>query len=594
MRKILLYIIIIALAICTYLSISYAYYSISIGTNQNITTNVAIDACITLTVSTQINLSGDKAVPINDNRALTNTNYRTAFTVYNKCSTAQNVDIAFAPGSANTMPIEAIKYAIYEQGATVPTAGTALSTNKIRLYDRVISETLSSISETVEYGYLIGNNLSIPANSSKAYYVNTWIDYSEGGGGNLSTANKTARLHLLAARKGEIGGPLLNEWLVNTAPKSGTDAVSSSPWILTSDHTGEWRYAGKNPDNYIQFNGELWRIIGVMPDMMYCTGTYGSSDECYYENWQSGPLVKIIRNQLISSSTLSWDYKQTGVGSATESYGSNDWSDSQLMLMLNGTNYLKTAYGGNMQNRVGLHSSYTITSNVVKGNGYNFYNATYSYLDGNGTTIYKPSSATKSSYTATSGTLYKKIESSALSKIASVGWGLYGTNSYDTAAEGSPSAFYNKERNIDNTGLVYTNSSLPEMRPFLWFGKIGLMYPSDFGYATNGGTTYDRNVCLGYQMSGWSSGSYQTDCALNSYLLFHNITSTAPGTSGTAQWTLSPSSSGANAVFRVDNGGYVGVSAASGNIAVRPVLYLKAETIFTGGTGKWNDPYTIS
>ena len=67
----------------------------------------------------------------NDNRALTNTNYRTAFTVYNKCSTAQNVDIAFAPGSANTMPIEAIKYAIYEQGATVPTAGTALSTNKI-------------------------------------------------------------------------------------------------------------------------------------------------------------------------------------------------------------------------------------------------------------------------------------------------------------------------------------------------------------------------------------------------------------------------------------------------------------------------------
>ena len=49
---------------------------------------------------------------------------------------------------------------------------------------------------------------------------------------------------------------LLANYLIDSAPKSGTDAVSNSPWILTEDHTGEWRYAGKNPDNYIEFNGE--------------------------------------------------------------------------------------------------------------------------------------------------------------------------------------------------------------------------------------------------------------------------------------------------------------------------------------------------
>ena len=589
MRKILMYIIVVALAICTYLSVSYAYYSTTIGTNQNIETNIAIDACITLTVTNQINLTGDKAVPITDAHALTNTDYRSAFTVYNNCSTAQNVEIAFAPGSANTMPVNAIKYAIYEQGATVPSSGTALSTNKIRLYDRVISEA-SLTGAVIEYGYLLGNTVTIAANSSKSYYLNTWIDNSEGGGGNNSTINKEVRLHLLAAVEGQLGAPpLLSEWLAESAPKSGTDAVSSSPWILTSDRTGEWRYAGKNPDNYIQFNGELWRIIGVMPNMDYCTGAYGNTNEC--NTTATGSLVKIIRNQTISSSTMSWDYKQTGVGSSTLDYGSNDWSDSQLMLMLNGTNYLKTGYDVNGNK---LHQSYTITSNVVKGNGYNYYNATYSYLDGNGTTVNIPSSATTSAYTATSGTLYKKIESTALNQIATVKWDLYGTNSYTTAAEGSPSAFYNKERNINGLGAVYTNASLSENRAVYWYGKIGLMYLSDYGYATNGNGaasgTYSRNGCLGTEMNNWDLTDY---CYENDWMYYVNATASSVGTSVTYQWTLNPYSGNAYNVFAVVGGGYVGFGTAHGARGVRPVLYLKAETGFGGGNGTYNNPYTI-
>ena len=396
---------------------------------------------------------------------------------------------------------------------------------------------------------------------------------------------KVANVSCIAGTK----SPTLVEFLTNDAPRSGTDAVSSSPWILTSDHTDELRYAGKNPDNYIQFNGELWRIIGVMPNMTYCTGTYGTDTEC--SSTTTGSLVKIIRNQTISSSTyLKWDYKQTGVGTSISSSGSNDWSDSQLMLMLNGTNYLKTGYDANGNK---LHQSYTITSNVVAGNGYNFYNATYSYLDGNGTTVNIPSQATTSSYTATSGTLYKKIESSALSQIATVKWDLYGTNSYTTDAEGTPQAFYNKERNINDLGSVYTGTT-PENRAVYWYGKIGLMYPSDYGYATNGGSTYNRSTCLGYYMNGWSSGSYKTDCAANSYLWYNNITSTAPGTSGTTQWTMTPHSGYANYLFHVGNDGLMSGSNAYYSNAVRPVLYLKAELGFGGGNGTYNSPYLLS
>ena len=373
----------------------------------------------------------------------------------------------------------------------------------------------------------------------------------------------------------------LADYISYFAPRSGTDAVSSSPWILTSDHGGEWRYAGKNPDNYIQFNGELWRIIGVMTNMEYCTGTANNANDC--NSTEIGSLIKIIRNDSLGS--FYWDYKQTGVGSSID-IGSNDWSDSQLMLMLNGTNYLKTGYD---VNGTQLHTSYTITSNVVAGNGYNYYNASYSYLDGNGTTVYKPSSATTSSYTATSGTLPKKIESSALSKIATVKWDLYGT---PTAAD-SPNDMYNKERNINNVGKVYTRASLLENRPVYWYGKVGLMYSSDFGYATNGGNTYNRDTCLDYKMNLWS-GDYKSDCTDNSYIRYINVTSSIPSYTSYTQYTISSLSSNARMVVVLAAAGYVTHTAPSNTSVVRPVLYLKTDTQLSGGNGTWDNPYTIS
>ena len=429
-----------------------------------------------------------------------------------------------------------------------------------------------------------GSTISTATWTLATKFYNANGDQSTLVGKSLSGKFKVANVKC----KGGSKTSTLAEYITYDASRSGTDAVSNSPWILTSDHTNEWRYAGKNPDNYIQFNGELWRIIGVMPDMTYCTGTYGNANEC--NTTATGSLVKIIRNDSLGD--FIWDKKQTGVGSSTIMYGSNDWSDSQLMLMLNGTNYLNTGYDVNGNK---LHQSYTITSNVVAGNGYNYYNASYSYLDGNGTTVYVPSQATKSTYTATSGTVPKKITSSALSQIATVKWDLYGTNSYNDSSIpslGSPIDFYNKERNINGIGAVYTGTT-PENRPVYWYGKIGLMYPSDYGYATNGGSTYNRSTCLGYQIYGWNNGSYQSDCAGGSFLWYNNITSTAPGTSGTTQWTITPFSHRTDDVFAVTEPGYVAVGASITH-EVRPVLYLKADTLINGGTGTWNDPYTIS
>ena len=72
------------------------------------------------------------------------------------------------------------------------------------------------------------------------------------------------------------------------------------------------RYYGSNPNNYVSFNNELWRIIGIFKDN-----------------------VKLIRKD--SLGWLSWDSSD---GSINGGWGVNEWSASDLK------NYLNTMYYG--------------------------------------------------------------------------------------------------------------------------------------------------------------------------------------------------------------------------------------------------------
>ena len=73
-----------------------------------------------------------------------------------------------------------------------------------------------------------------------------------------------------------------------------------------------YRYEGKNPNNYIWFNNELWRIIGVFDEDSH--GVSGQN------------LVKIIREESIGG--LAWHKSNT-----------NDWTASSLKSLLNGAYY---------------------------------------------------------------------------------------------------------------------------------------------------------------------------------------------------------------------------------------------------------------
>ena len=157
--------------------------------------------------------------------------------------------------------------------------------------------------------------------------------------------------------------------------------------------------------------------------------------------------------------------------------------------------------------------------------------------------------------------------------IEEVVWNLGGTSDYTSASNGLASHFYGYERGTNVSDGALTT----------WTGKIGLMYPSDYGYATSGGTTKDRAACLAKELWSWDMDSDFSDCKENDYLF----------KSGYDQWTLSPISNSSPHVFGVGYGGFVDYYLVSNTAAVRPVLFLKSNVQVDKGTGAKSDPYVL-
>ena len=104
----------------------------------------------------------------------------------------------------------------------------------------------------------------------------------------------------------EITKPTATEYITNLLEYGGEE--------LKVDNTPDAniRYYGSNPNNYVKFNNELWRIIGVF-----------------------GDNVKLIRKDSLGD--LSWDSSESSVNNG---YGVNEWSQADLK------NYLNTMYYG--------------------------------------------------------------------------------------------------------------------------------------------------------------------------------------------------------------------------------------------------------
>ena len=107
------------------------------------------------------------------------------------------------------------------------------------------------------------------------------------------------------------------------------------------------------------------------------------------------------------------------------------------------------------------------------------------------------------------------------------------------------------------------------------------MYPSDYGYATSGGSTTDRETCLNTELYNWND---YDDCFNNDWLY----------DSSKDQWTLTPESSNSYDVFLVNSLGYVDDRFAYYRYVVFPAIYLSSNVKISGGEGTESSPYELS
>ena len=282
----------------------------------------------------------------------------------------------------------------------------------------------------------------------------------------------------------------------------------------------EYRYAGSNPHNYVTFNDELWRIIGLVNVLVPQADGSNKVEQ----------RLKIIKNESIG--TYAWDSKQSGTGSSKSVYGSNDWTDSELMQYLNEDYYLKLS--DNAKN--------FIDENIV--------------------------------------------------------WNIGGASSqYSTLDKGLVSNWYQYERG----STVHTDNTLLWPRPTIWssnntkkagqsaaqfsselFHSVALLYPSDYGYATNGGYL-ERNQCFTKYLFGWDENDF-SDCKNNDWLKATNI----------SYWTISPFSDNGNASLVITTSGGVDTEDTSVLQNILPTLYLKPSVKIISGTGSAEDAFQIA
>ena len=247
--------------------------------------------------------------------------------------------------------------------------------------------------------------------------------------------------------------------------------LSASSTVLDNDGTvdSNMRFIGASPDNYITFNNETWRIIGVFNIKSSVEG-------------EKELRVKIVRNGFFSSE-MAWN-----------SSGNNNWPNASINTYIN--NWLSA---------------------------------------------------------------------SAKTFVDDAYWNLGG---YDT-----PSITASQMYQYEHNGTVYpTNATY-------WIGKVGLMYASDYGFASSecysntNLISFNNSTCLNSNWIATSNGgrwesllTHHTQVRGSVYYIYQKPR-------GSIDY---------NTNQNVTNGDYM-----------RPVVYLKTNVLINSGTGKSTSPYTI-
>ena len=453
-------------------------------------------------------------------------------------------------------------------------------------YTIVNNNTSSIVSEGSFYTYSTGESLlaaaNIPLNNTATTYtVYVWLD-EELYDSSTSNSSFDIDIRCYATMKeieiddnNYINVPIPSvhnaatyiKYLYDRSPKSTatvnniTYNLAPSVGLMNDRHAsvstdingGDIRYYGANPNNYVwlgdsytstyTFNSKgksitrnvgdkkLWRIIGVFDGRL-----------------------KLISNDPISNTTLSWDtsaYSGSNNGSGVNQWGESTYTDTgdvypgAALLRLLNPGYEEESINNSLYWDKGIGTVYTGQNNATTSNA-NFANTGLSNGEKNmiDTVIwYLGAYNGDASYVNTQ--YLAERQSSTLGKICSSG-----SNCWDTV-----------------------------VRTPTWVGKVGLIYPSDYGYAT------DLTTCS-HTLYNYNKSTNSYACRAQNWLF----------DSSNAQWTMSPQVeyTYGRSVFCFAYDGKMFSNSAAYCSAIRPAVYLKSGVSISEGNGSQSNPYVLN
>ena len=462
-KYVILVVVTILVSVIALIGATYALLTMTIEGDKNITLTAGI---LKVDFAEGDNINLENTAPMTDAQGLKTTPY--TFTITNTGNINAYYHVSLEEDSANTLTNNYLKMRLTSNNG----------------YD-------SGVVNVSSYGtgeFDITSEYTLEPEDTVTYTLWMWLD-NNAGNEVQGTEYQSKIVVTSYDRKQGTNAVQLVKSKSNAESldyNSATTEQQKEAWVHTHPETEQtesltdYRYIGSDPNNYVTFNNETWRIIGVFS---VDDGT-GNIEQ----------RLKLIRNDSIED--IAWDTNNT-----------NDWSNATLNTYLNSGDYWTSSLGKEARNMIGN---------------------TLWYLGGV-------------------------------------------TNQLGVSEDSLADSYYLNERGIE----VYDGRSA------IWVGKLGLTYPSDYGYATSGGSTTDRNTCLNMGLSSWNSAS---DCYNNDWLFNSSL-----------QWTITPFFSNSNGIVIINSTGDIYRSRAyDTTVGVNPVVILKSNVKIVDGDGSSSNPYTLS
>lgn len=451
----------------------------------------------------------------------------------------------------------------------VNTIGTNLSKSSALRYTIVNNEKI--ISEGSLQGSSNGTSIlakvNIPLETTKQIYtIYIWLDKNRISNTSITGENLSLTVRCEGTMKKITGGKITDyiSTLYSSANKTSVTNNNISYNYATSINLmndklggvaanpddGNIRYYGENPNNYVYFNCEdytnpssttceRWRIIGVFKDVI---DEKGNSE---------------YRAKLVKADNLGYYSYDTSPSTVNSGQGTNDWSRSDLMKLFN-PGYEDLAVNNSLYWNRSAGKCYTTKT------------------DGN----------TDCDFSSTGIT----DDTKQMIKSAKYYLGTFDKEKYDIMNAGNYIEFMNLfhanqmyvyERSGDVYDCSVDDGACP--RGTEWTGVIGLMYPSDYIYATDFTLCNDNGLAFGW--SDWNHTNLENEnCYTKDYLHTN---------SNEIEWLISPHYEPRFRSFTLQNGKYVFGAYVWHNYNVRPTLYLSPDVSISGGNGSFDTPYTL-